>query len=118
MKVQAISHCKIGIDSRLGGMTFLFRVGLAIMHCIRRPLLQATSETTVLDHLSHPPITCLPSSPDEIVSLAFNMKLKDDDVRKQRIRMEAQVKRHAQARAHPTNSDPTRQATSISLPRP
>ena len=106
------------ILTRFGGITFLFRVGLAIIHCVRNVLLQDTSETTVLDHLSHLPMTCLPSSPDELVSLAFNMKLKDDDVRKQRVKMEAQVKRQTQARAHSTNSDSSKQATSISLPRP
>ncbi|KAL4063437.1 RabGAP TBC [Scleroderma citrinum] len=100
------------------GMTFLFRVGLAILHCVRHLLLQATTADAILDHLARPPIACLPSSPDDFVSLSFNMKLKDEDVRKQRIKMEAQVKRQTQARTHPTNSLPSRQTTSISLPRP
>lgn len=100
------------------GMPFLFRVGLAVIHCVRHLLLQATSEESALENLSRPPLACLPSSADELLSLCFSMKLRDDDVRKQRVKMEAQVKRQAQARTHPTNGMPNRQTTSISLPRP
>lgn len=99
------------------GMPFLFRVGLAVIHCVRRLLLQATSEESVLESLTHPPVACLPSSADDLLSLCFSMKLKDDDVRKQRVKMEAQVRRQTQARTHATIGMPSRQTKSISLPR-
>ncbi|KAG6334531.1 hypothetical protein ID866_4565 [Astraeus odoratus] len=99
------------------GVTLLFRIGLAIVHCVRHLLLQATSEEIALAHLIHPPVACLPSSPEDLLTLSFNMKLKDD-VRKQRVKMEAQVKRQTQARALPANGISSRQTTSISLPRP
>ncbi len=72
-----------------------------------------TSDKMVLDIIRHPPLRILPPSPDALVSLALDQKLKDDDVRKQRIKMEAQVKRQTQAQV-PRKS--TTIAT-ISLPR-
>ncbi|KAI6129346.1 RabGAP TBC [Pisolithus croceorrhizus] len=99
------------------GMPFLFRVGLAVIHCVRHLLLQATSDESALENLTHPPVACLPSSADDFLSLCFNMKLKDDDVRKQRVKMEAQVKRQTQARTHAINGIASRQTKSISLPR-
>ena len=93
------------------GVLFLFRVGLAIFSCCRRTLLQSSSPEAVLDSLFRPPTTALPASPDALIELAFTMKLKDDDIRKQRIKMEAQVKRQTQIRP------PTATTGKISLPR-
>lgn len=53
----------------------------------------------------------LPPSPEAFLSLVCSLKFKDDDVRKQRVKMEAQIKRQTQApRAVPI-------AGGISLPR-
>ncbi|KDR79719.1 hypothetical protein GALMADRAFT_93552 [Galerina marginata CBS 339.88] len=93
------------------GVPFLLRVALALITCCRRRLLESTSEESVLQTLLHPPQAWLPSTPDAFLSLVFSVKLKDDDVRKQRVKMEAQVKRQTQV--------PRAASTSgmISLPR-
>ncbi|KAI0654293.1 RabGAP/TBC [Cubamyces menziesii] len=94
------------------GVTFLFRAGLAIFVSSRRSVLQATSPDSVFDALFHPPLASLPASPDAFIELAFSVKFKDDDVRKQRNKLEAQVKRRTQPRASPLTTTPT-----ISLPK-
>ncbi|KAH7920391.1 RabGAP TBC [Leucogyrophana mollusca] len=99
------------------GVTFLFRVGLALVQCVRHLILQATSEEAALEYLTHPPLACLPSSADAFLALTLSMKLKDDDVRKQRIKMEAQVKRQTQVRTLSTNGISGMQTASISLPK-
>lgn len=96
------------------GIPYLMRVGLVVINCVRHLLLQASSEETALAHLAHPPPACLPSA-TELLVLAANVKLKDDDVRKQRIKMEQQLKRTTQAR--PPNGVSIVQTATISLPR-
>ncbi|KAF9499150.1 RabGAP/TBC [Pleurotus eryngii] len=92
------------------GIPFLVRAGLALISTCRRQIVEATSPEAVLQLLQHPPSSLLLSSPDAFLSLLNSFKLKDDDFRKQRIKMEAQVKRQTQApRAPPTSS--------ISLPK-
>jgi hypothetical protein len=98
-------------DFRLG-IPFLFRVGLAIVSFVRRQLLNCTSEETALSLLHRPPPLTLPPSPENYLSFVYSIKLKDDDVKKQRIKMEAQVKRQTQQQPRGANT-----AGSISLPR-
>ncbi|KAE9402270.1 hypothetical protein BT96DRAFT_956282 [Gymnopus androsaceus JB14] len=78
------------------GVPILIRVGLAILYCCRRAILDATSEDAVLYYLKRPSPTWLPPTPDAFITLAFSFKVKDDDVRKQRVKMEKQVKKQAQ----------------------
>lgn len=78
------------------GVVYLFRVGLALITCCRRRLLDCNSEEAVLQVLHHPPPILLSSTADILVELANSVKLKDDDVRKQRTKMEAQIKKQAQ----------------------
>ncbi|KAJ7043133.1 rab-GTPase-TBC domain-containing protein [Mycena alexandri] len=78
------------------GIPFLFRVGLALFHCCRRQVLEAINQESLFDVLNHPSPNWLPPSPDAFIALAYSVKVKDDDVRKQRIKMEAQVKRQTQ----------------------
>ena len=93
------------------GIPFLIRVALAIVTCCRPAILESTTAERVLKIFHRPPQSLLPPSPEAFLSLACSVKLKDDDVRKQRIKMEAQVKRQTQVpRALPT-------AGGISLPR-
>ncbi|TEB09119.1 RabGAP/TBC [Coprinellus micaceus] len=94
------------------GIPFLFRVGLAIVSFVRRQLLNCTSEETALSLLHRPPPLTLPPSPENYLSFVYSIKLKDDDVKKQRIKMEAQVKRQTQQQPRGANT-----AGSISLPR-
>lgn len=103
---------EIEVDSV--GIPYLYRVGLVVVNCIRHLLLQANTEEAALAHLVRPPPACLPSA-NELLVLAANVKLKDDDVRKQRIKMEQQLKRATQAR--PPNGVTSVQTTAISLPK-
>lgn len=76
-------------------------------------MLEMTSESTALRILRHPPGTLLPPGADAFLALVFAVKLKDEDVRKQRVKMEAQVKRQTQVpRAASTSG-----VGMISLPR-
>ncbi|KAJ7184312.1 RabGAP/TBC [Mycena filopes] len=89
----------------LEGIPFLFRVALALFHCCRRPVLEAINQESLFDALYHPSPHWLPPSPDAFIALAYSFKVKDDDVRKQRIKMEAQVKRQTQVpRTNPATS--------------
>jgi hypothetical protein len=96
------------------GIPYLFRVGLVVVNCVRHLLLQASTEEAALAHLVHPPPACLPSAMEFLV-LAANVKLKDDDIRKQRVKMEQQLKRTTQVR--PPNGVSHVQTTAISLPK-
>lgn len=103
-----------GRRSILVGIPYLFRVGLVVVNCVRHLLLQADTEEAALAHLVRPPPACLPSATDLLV-LAANVKLKDDDIRKQRVKMEQQLKRTTQAR--PPTGLSIVQTTAISLPK-
>lgn len=96
------------------GIPLLLRVGLAVMICCRRQILGAISAEVALQYLRHPSPGWLPSSPDGFLTLVNSVKMKDDDIRKTRLKMEAQVKRQAQAQ-NPRHLPIT---TTISLPRP
>ena len=76
----------------LPGVVFLFRVGLTLIHCCHHYLLQSDGEVSALEYMVHPPASCLPITPEAFIALAYSFKIKDEDVRKQRIKMEAQVK--------------------------
>ncbi|KAJ7243407.1 RabGAP/TBC [Mycena haematopus] len=94
------------------GVPFLFRVGLALLYCCRQRVLEAINQDSLFHVLNRPSPNWLPQSPDAFVALAWSFKVKDDDVRKQRIKMEAQVKRQTQTpRANPATR-------SMSYPRP
>ncbi|KAL0959414.1 hypothetical protein HGRIS_014662 [Hohenbuehelia grisea] len=75
------------------GVPFLARVGLAIVTVTRRHILECTSAEAALVLLHSPPVQALPPTPDAFISLVHGVKLKDEDFRKQRVKMEAQVKR-------------------------
>jgi hypothetical protein len=96
------------------GMSYLFRIGLVVTNCVRHLILRAKSEEAALEYLIHPPLACLPSA-TELFSLASNVKLKDGDIRKQRVKLEQQLKRTTQVR--PPNGISIMQTTSISLPK-
>jgi TBC1 domain family member 10 len=102
----------------LPGVVFLFRVGLTLIHCCRHYLLQSDGEASALEYMVHPPASCLPITPEAFIALAYSFKLKDDDVRKQRIKMEAQVKRQTQMRVLSVPGlAVTKTGSAISLPK-
>jgi len=96
------------------GVPFLFRVGLALFTCCRRPLLEAQSRDRALSILSQVPAQCLPSNGDELIELAMSKKLKDDDIRKARSKVETQKKRATSTRFLKSPANP---GAPISLPR-
>lgn len=96
------------------GVPFLFRIGLALFTCCRGPLLEAQSRDRALSILSHVPLQCLPSSGDALIELAMSKKLKDDDVRKARSKVETQKKRNNPTRVLKSSVN---SGTPISLPR-
>lgn len=98
---EGVSHtlrCCLSTHLGSSGLPFLFRVGLALILCCRRQLILATSAELLLRHLRHPPPSCLPPDPEAFLSLVFSVKVKDEDVRKQRVKMEAHLKRQTQVR--------------------
>lgn len=103
-------------------MVFLLRVGLAIVTCCHRTLLGIHHEAEALNILIHPPPFLISSTPDLLVELANSFRLKDDDIRKQRVKLEAQVKFQTQSRLsgvtrRSSNNSNGGAAASISLPR-
>lgn len=55
-------------------------------------------EEALPNTIHHPLISRLPRSPDAFISLVYSVKLKADEIHKQRVKMEAQVKRQGQTR--------------------
>ncbi|KAH9931376.1 RabGAP/TBC [Fomitopsis serialis] len=97
------------------GVSFLFRVGLAVISSCRQSLLQCRGQESLLAILAHPPPHCLPPTPDAFIELAFSVKLRDEDIYKQRNKLEAQLKRQVQARSQLSASRVS--TPTISLPR-
>lgn len=58
-------------------------------------------------------MSLLPADPEELITLALAVKLKDDDVRKQRVKVEAQLRQQTQT----SHRSAPRLVSSISLPR-
>jgi hypothetical protein len=83
-------------------MVFLLRIGLAIVTCCHRTLLGVHQEAEALSILIHPPQVLISSSPELLIELANSFKIKDDDIRKQRVKLEAQIKLRTQSRLSST----------------
>ncbi|KAG6856602.1 hypothetical protein H0H87_002694 [Tephrocybe sp. NHM501043] len=94
------------------GVPFVFRVALVLVSCCRRQIFDAPSADAALNIVLRPNPELLPTSPEALITLALSVKLKDDDLRKQRVKLEAQIKRQTQL-PRPAVSTPG----SISLPR-
>lgn len=93
------------------GLPFLIRVGLAVIQCCRRAILECKNEESLLRYITVPPPTWFPPTVEAFITVVTSTKLKDDDVRKQRVKMEAQIKRQ-------TQPAPRLQTNFISLPKP
>ncbi|CCM03483.1 uncharacterized protein FIBRA_05617 [Fibroporia radiculosa] len=99
------------------GVTFLFRVGLAVASCCRQALLRCKGCDELLAILARPPRRSLPPTPDSFLELAIAAKVRDEDLRKQRSKMEAQVKRQTQSRSSLSSAGHRGSNPPISLPR-
>ena len=99
------------------GPPFMFRIALAILITMHTPLLQPTSErSSLLEILRRPPPSLLPEDPDTLLATALGLRIKDDDIKKQRVKMEAQMKRQPQQGGAQTPFTRPK-ANTISLPR-
>jgi len=76
------------------GPIYLFRIALALLTLLRRPLMNvpAPEVPNVLDLLQKPPVAALPSDPDGLLAHTLTVKVRDDDIRKQRSKLETQLK--------------------------
>ena len=95
---------------------------MAIVQCCKQAVMANPGRDVVLNMLLHPPPTCIPSNPEAFLEVASGVRLKEDDLRKQRAKLEAQAKKQAQARAHTAQASARQVAASggppsISLPR-
>ncbi|KAI0682502.1 RabGAP/TBC [Cytidiella melzeri] len=107
------------------GITFLYRVGLAIIQCCKSSVVHCSDRDTILRTLLHPPASMLPTSADAFLEIASSVKFKDEDVRKQRGKLDLQqTKRLTQVRNPLVSRGGTPSVTplrpsisSISLPR-
>jgi hypothetical protein len=79
-------------------MVFLIRIGLAIVTCCHRTLLGVHRESEVLSVLTRPPPFLISSSPETLIELANSFRIKDDSIRKQRVKLESQFKLRMQSR--------------------
>jgi hypothetical protein len=79
-------------------MVFLIRIGLAIVTCCHRTLLGVHQESEALSVLTRPPPFLISSSPETLIDLANSFRIKDDNIRKQRAKLEAQIKLRTQSR--------------------
>ena len=75
------------------GPAFLFRVGLVILASARPFLEAALDRSALISTLARLPAAALPADPDALISNALSVKIRDDDVRKQRSKVEATLKR-------------------------
>jgi len=78
------------------GPVLLFRLGLAVLTFCRSFILdtsQCRSSAEALAFLLQPPVDVFPSDPDHIVSTAMAAKLREDDIRKLRPKIEARLKK-------------------------
>ena len=83
----------------LKGPPFLFRVGIALLSLCRNALETARDGQTVLAILSKPAsFSLLPPDPQDLINMAFAVKIRDEEVKKQREKVEAQLKRQTQTR--------------------
>ncbi|EUC62345.1 TBC1 domain protein 10B [Rhizoctonia solani AG-3 Rhs1AP] len=77
------------------GVPFLFRIGLALLSCLRRQLLALTPKSSpgALDCLLSISLQALPTDPDQLIAWAYAVKFKEDDMRKMRPKIESQLRK-------------------------
>jgi hypothetical protein len=81
----------------LSGSIYLFRVALALLTMCKSTLLSLnparTGPDAVLEILNRPPPSAIPQDPETFLNYTFTVKVRDDDLRKQRSKKEAQWKK-------------------------
>lgn len=76
------------------GAPWLFRVALTLLIASKSFILSEPkkSSSDVLDYLFRPPLQVLPQDPDTFVAACLAVKLKEDELRKLRPKLEAALK--------------------------
>ena len=81
----------------LSGPIYLFRVALALIILCKRSImtmnLAQAGPRAVIELLARPPMSAVPQDPESFLSHTLTVKVKDDDLRKQRLKREAQWKK-------------------------
>ncbi|EJD04610.1 RabGAP/TBC [Fomitiporia mediterranea MF3/22] len=94
---------------------FLFRIGVAILACCRSAIESTSDRAAVVAFLMRPEtLSLLPEDPEEFINIALAAKIKDEDIKKQRVKVEAHMKQQTQTAQRSTAP---RLVSSISLPR-
>ncbi|KAG8757016.1 hypothetical protein FRC14_002447 [Serendipita sp. 396] len=79
------------------GPIYLFRVGLALLTLCKRQLMNIASTRSgpeaAMELLGRPPPSVIPQEPESFISHTFTVKVRDDDLRKQRAKRESQWKK-------------------------
>lgn len=79
------------------GPIYLFRVALALIMLCKRPImninLAQAGRGAIIELLGRPPFSAIPQDPESFINHTFTVKIKDDDLRKQRSKREAQWKK-------------------------
>jgi len=79
------------------GSPFLFRLGFAVLSICRPFLMDASrglTKSDVLSYLVQPSASLFPADVNQFITSAFAARVKDDDLRKLRPKVEAQLKHH------------------------
>ncbi|KAG8742341.1 hypothetical protein FRC10_001622 [Ceratobasidium sp. 414] len=96
--VAAVPHeyeCRIWDIFLFEGAPFLFRVALALLGYLKKQIMALTTKSSpgALAYLLSVSPQCLPSDPDQLIAAAYSVKFKDDDMRKMRPKIEAQLRK-------------------------
>jgi hypothetical protein len=79
------------------GAPFLFRIALVLLNCLRKQIMALTPKSSpgALAILLSISPQLLPTDPDQLISSAYSAKFKDDDMRKMRPKIEAQLRKES-----------------------
>jgi hypothetical protein len=84
----------ITVNLPFPGPIYLFRIALALLTLFKRFLMNppAPEVPNVLDLLQKPPVAALLPDPDDLLAHTLHVKVRDEDIRKQRSKLETQLK--------------------------
>ncbi|KAG9126368.1 hypothetical protein FRC07_003712 [Ceratobasidium sp. 392] len=89
--------CRIWDVFLFEGAPFLFRVALSLLNCMKKQIMTLTPKSSpgALACLLSIAPQCLPSDPDQLIAAAYSVKFKEDDMRKVRPKIEAQLRKES-----------------------
>ncbi|KAG8772414.1 hypothetical protein FRC12_003088 [Ceratobasidium sp. 428] len=89
--------CRIWDVFLFEGAPFLFRIALVILNCMKKQIMTLTPKSSpgALACLLSISPQCLPSDPDQLIAAAYSVRFKEDDMRKARPKIEAQLRKES-----------------------